>query len=64
MNIDKEEIICDVCDKVFDMEWSGTGICPECGQEYTFDECINIQLTEEQIKVLRQYYNDKKKNEN
>lgn len=44
---------CDICKTTFKMGKYTGGDCPECGQEYLYDECISIRLTSKQREMLR-----------
>jgi hypothetical protein len=44
---------CDVCGGVTDAPTYGDFKCQHCGQVYVYDECHRIELSEQQLKTLR-----------
>ncbi len=44
---------CWICHKVFKIEDYGEGTCPNCGQKYYYDEGHQIDLTLDQLTLLR-----------
>lgn len=49
----ESSIKCWVCDRVFKIEDYGEGVCPNCGQEYVYDEGYRINLTTNQFRLLK-----------
>ena len=48
---------CLICDSIGLVKWWGEdSTCKTCGQKYEFDEGVNMQVTDEQIQVLRAHY--------
>jgi hypothetical protein len=54
---------CIICDKEFDVDEYGESECPSCGQGYEYDEGVFIELTDEQIKLLKDHKNELKTKE-
>ena len=44
---------CDLCGGVTDAPTYGDFACQHCGQVYVYDECHRIELSERQLKTLR-----------
>ena len=47
------EFKCLVCEQSFPIEKYDAGVCPHCGQRYTYDEGHGIALSEVQLEALR-----------
>ena len=46
-------IACILCDGFVPSGRYGDGECDKCGQSYTYDECVTISLSPQQIEWLR-----------
>lgn len=51
---------CCICGKEQRVEFCTDYVCSVCGQRYKYDEDTVIDLSDEQIGVLRQFYKSRK----
>jgi len=47
-----EQIYCELCDGLFDIEKYGEGECPDCGFKYEWTEGYVVKLDEDHKKTL------------
>ncbi len=52
---------CEICEKEFKADEYGSSKCPNCDQFYLFTESVEIVLSDDQIKLLRNFEKIKKK---
>ncbi len=46
---------CEICNTEFEVDTYGDGACPNCGTRYLYDEGQQLDLSDEQKEVLRQF---------
>jgi hypothetical protein len=53
------EVICDICIERFRLDVAKHGFCPQCGQSFVWKDGPRMELTEYQLKALREVTLDK-----